>query len=312
MGMMKTPPSYTRAELAEQATRARAELKSSRRAEERLWADFYHAEFEAAYKSAEDVLARTDFLRDLGSEGSAMLKEGLLSILRTMDRPTVSEDDFKTLSGTRTTAARTLAKPEMSEAAMEYIERNLNTDIFPWIANGDAGAPSEADQLAAKRAVAALVAESKTKTAMRNRKSKSQESEVRDAIIKMCGFKEVAFQGELDYLANGPSRGEVFDRETVVGGRKADVVAGIWDGRCLCIECKVSNSEVNSFKRLNHETIEKAETWAKLFGAQCVTCAVLSGVFKADNLMSAQERGVYIFWSHDLEALATFINETKD
>ena len=39
---------------------------------------------------------------------------------------------------------------------------------------------------------------------------------------------------------------------------KAGTVVRLRDRRVMPIECKVSNSEVNSFKRVNHEAAGKA------------------------------------------------------
>ena len=112
-------------------------------------------------------------------------------------------------------------------------------------------------------------------------------------------------------VSEGPRPGEVFRRETRVAGTKADVVLGLFDGRIMCLECKVSNSEVNSYKRLNHEVIDKVAKWTGEFGRQCVPGAVLKGCFKASNLVSAQGEGAFLFWSSSLDSLVDFVNETK-
>lgn len=79
----------------------------------------------------------------------------------------------------------------------------------------------------------------------------------------------------------------------------------------MCVECKVTNSTVNSFKRLNHETVEKASHWYHALGTNGVVCAgLLSGVFSVDNLLAAQSEGVSLFWSHDLESIGSFIRMT--
>jgi hypothetical protein len=78
------------------------------------------------------------------------------------------------------------------------------------------------------------------------------------------------------------------------------------------IECKVSNSAVNSVKRLNREAAGKAESWIGDFGKrQVVPAAVLSGVYKLRNLVDAQERGLHLFWAHDLRALTEWIESTR-
>lgn len=77
----------------------------------------------------------------------------------------------------------------------------------------------------------------------------------------------------------------------------------------LLVECKVSNSEVNSYKRLNHECGDKAAKWRGAFGDEAITAAVLSRVYKLGNLLDAQGgyNPVVIFWEHDLEPLEQFL-----
>ena len=78
------------------------------------------------------------------------------------------------------------------------------------------------------------------------------------------------------------------------------------------MECKVSNSFTNSVKRLNNDVAVKAGQWLHDFGAvQTVPTALLAGVFKLANLEQAQQRGLSIFWSHDLDALVAFVEATR-
>jgi XamI restriction endonuclease len=100
-------------------------------------------------------------------------------------------------------------------------------------------------------------------------------------------------------------------RECMLGERKADVVVRLQDTRLLAIECKVSNSALNSVKRLNNDAAVKADSWLEQFGsAQVVPSAVVSGVFKVLNLEQAQRRGLAVFWAHDLSRLGAFIEST--
>ena len=78
------------------------------------------------------------------------------------------------------------------------------------------------------------------------------------------------------------------------------------------IECKVSNSSTNSVKRLNNDAAVKAVSWKTDFGLrQVVPVAVLSGVYKLHNLMDAQERGLTLFWAHDLAPMTAWIERTR-
>ncbi|WP_322080362.1 XamI family restriction endonuclease, partial [Burkholderia cenocepacia] len=116
---------------------------------------------------------------------------------------------------------------------------------------------------------------------------------------------------KVSVLSDAPAPGE-FCAESDLGGRKADVLVGLWDRRVMPIECKVSNSSTNSVKRLNNDAAVKAETWRKDFGQlQMVPSAVLGGVYKLHNLQDAQRRGLSLFWAHDLNSLTNWISSTK-
>jgi hypothetical protein len=47
------------------------------------------------------------------------------------------------------------------------------------------------------------------------------------------------------------------------------VLIPLWDERKMPIESKVSNSGVNSIKRLNNDAAVKAGKWIHYFGAEC-------------------------------------------
>lgn len=50
-----------------------------------------------------------------------------------MDSPTVSEDDFESLSDTGTAAAGRFQDEQLSSAVPEFLARNHDMDIFPWM-----------------------------------------------------------------------------------------------------------------------------------------------------------------------------------
>ena len=138
---------------------------------------------------------------------------------------------------------------------------------------------------------------------------KRQEEEVVEA-LKSANLVKVKTR-KIGVLSHAPKAGE-FCAESLLGKRKADIIVGLHDGRIMAIECKVSNSAINSVKRLNNDAASKAEEWREDFGtAQIVPAAVLSGVYKLHNLENAQRRGLTLFWSHDLPELITWIESTK-
>lgn len=112
-------------------------------------------------------------------------------------------------------------------------------------------------------------------------------------------------------LAQAPQPGE-FSREAALAGRKADLIVGLWDHRVMPIECKVSNSSINSIKRLNNDAAAKAEAWLTDLGkVQIVPVAVLSGVYGLHSLESAQRRGLTLSWAHRLSDLTAWIERTR-
>lgn len=302
------PRIYGDDELREAAVKLKAEFNAERRAAERELAEFYHNSFSEAFDDVAEILSRSSDLSKLDESGKGLLMDGYLPVMRSMDRPTVSDDDFKCLSGTETSARNRFRDDELASDAIEYLRRNLNMDLFPWIGGDEA--PSEEDRRSACMAVAALIADQKTKTSMRGSSSRTQEDGVREALRVRCGMT-VVDGDSFSILSEGPKPGQVFSRETKVAETKADVVLGLYDGRIMCLECKVSNSTVNSYKRLNHEVLDKVTKWTSAFGRQCVSGAVLKGVFSPANLISAQGEGAYLFWSSDLSALVDFVNGTK-
>lgn len=309
MAGIQQPKTYSEDELDTMSKNMIEEFVRNRHRAEDDLAAYYHSAFTVAKASASEVLDKTANLKDLVSNGQELLIGGYLQTLRSMNRPTVSEDDFKSLSDTGTASAGRFEDEKLSEAALSYLNRNLNKDLFPWLLGEED--PTDIEREAAIVAVAALMADQKTKTSMRGSSSKRQEEVVRSALVEGCGMVLVDGVKEFDYLPNGPRPGQVFAKETKVAGTKADVVLGLYDGRIMCLECKVSNSEVNSYKRLNHEAVDKVKKWSNAFGKQCVSGAVLQGCFKKDNLVSAQSEGAYLFWSSDLAPLVDFVNATK-
>ena len=129
-------------------------------------------------------------------------------------------------------------------------------------------------------------------------------------MLRDIDFTEVSPR-DMPLLDAAPAPGE-FCGESKLGDTRADLVVRLYDRRAMPVECKASNSAVNSFKRLNHEAVGKARAWLAGFGGrQIVPCAVISGVFNPANLETAQAEGLALVWSHRLDDLAEFTEATK-
>ena len=268
-----------------------------------------YSEFFAHFSSVfRDLVERLPALAR-GEDSADTLAE-ILSVgdartaLRYLAAPPVSDDDLKTLAKTKLSAAALRSSPENARHVADLVLRLVDPHRFPWIAESRTPTSDEVER--AVVASAAMVAAQKVSTARRGA-SKLQEEAVK-AVLRSCGFVEDTARPDIGTLVDAPAPNR-FRGECKLGGTKADIVVRLPDQRVLAIECKVSNSAVNSFKRVNHEAVGKARSWRSDFGRrQVVAAAVLSGVFKPANLVSAQDEGLVLFWAFRLDDVADFLS----
>jgi hypothetical protein len=263
------------------------------------------------YRGAiEDLLEMTVDLTQLRELAlNVVTDKALLDALRYLAGPFLSVDDLKVLANVKSLAARTRTErpPDWAETVVETVLLGLDHRRFPWVVEDRE--PEEAERLAATLASAALMATQRIQTARRTESKVEQEAAVRERLLA-ADFEEVP-AGEIPTLHQAPAAGH-FCGESMFGTRKADFVVGLWDGRKMPLECKVSNSETNSIKRLNNDAAVKSVGWLQEFGTvNVVPAAVLAGVFKRVHLTYAQTRGLTLWWAHDLDALADWIEQTR-
>jgi AcrR family transcriptional regulator len=256
----------------------------------------------------EDLLEATVDLTKLSPpEMDVLTDPALLEAVRYLAGPPISKDDLEVLADGSLSPKQLRADPDMALRVVETILVALDRRRFPWVAEGRE--PSEAEREGAALASAALLATQRLSTSRRSESKDAQEQSVADALVR-AGFQEVSTR-TIKTLDNAPREGE-FCRESLFGTRKADFVVGLWDGRKMPVECKVSNSSTNSVKRLNNDAAVKATRWLEEFGTvQTVPVAVIGGVFKAHNLKAAQGSGLTLFWAHNLDAMLDWIELTR-
>lgn len=265
----------------------------------------------AYYRTAiERLLTITNDLADLAAQASAVLSDkDLLYTLRYLAGPPVSTDDLRVLADVQLTSAAVMDDSEEAVRVVETILRGLDHERFTWIAKKRAPRPGE--RRTAVIATAALIASQRVRTGRQTDAPHRQETLVKSQLTA-AGFIEDQPRAIPTVFA-APDMGH-FSGECVVGGsRKADVVVRLWDSRVMPIECKVSNSEINSIKRLTNDAAVKARIWIDDLGRNnVVPVAMLSGVFGLRHLIEAQERGLTLFWAHSLNELLSFIAATKE
>ena len=268
----------------------------------------YTRAFDQYQGAVTDLLDSTASLKQLGDKAVDVLTNpALLEAFRYLAGPPISKDDLAVLADARLSASQLRRDPAMLQRVLRIVEATLDPRRFPWVTEGRE--PTAIERNAAITASAALLAVSRVGTDRRNEGKDRQELAVRDALLQR-DWKLVAPRTVLT-LNQAPGPGE-FCRESLLGSTKADFQVGLRDRRIMPIECKVSNSSTNSVKRLNREATGKAEYWVKEYGARnVVPAAVLSGVYKLHNVNNAQERGLAIFWAHDLAELINWIEDAR-
>lgn len=301
---MIDPPRWTAAQL-EEARRTAIQRFREERFEEPL--ELYLEIFEEYQGHLDDLLESTVDLAELEESALEILSDkDLLWAFRFLAGPPISADDLKTLAEASLAPTRLRGDPEMTRRIVEVVRLGLDRRRFPWVAEGRE--PTEAERNAAVLASAALIATSRIQANRRNLGKKAQEAAVKKTLA--AKLEEVSAR-TINTLDDAPVVGE-FCGESMLGERKADVVVRLWDHRVLAIECKVSNSAVNSIKRLKNDAAAKAEVWTKDFGDRhIVPAAVLSGVYDLHILEDAQARGLSLFWAHALADLTGWIASTK-
>jgi len=297
--MTLSPPRWTLEEFEAGAARGIEAFRDGRMSEAR---EDYTSHFAEARRAVEDLLELTTDLSNLEATGRSAVA-GYLEALRYIAAPPISTDDLETLSGVEERNFETVTGwPAVVGTVMALVDRQR----FPWLLDGRE--PTEAERLAAVTATAAQIAARRIMTARANEAKDAQEALVRSA-LRGAGFTEVSPRA-IATLRTAPKPGE-FCGESMLGSRKADIVVGLWDDRVLAIECKVSNSRLNSVKRIKNDAAVKAKLWIQEFGTQLIVpAAVIAGVFGAPTLLSAQTDGLTIWWSHDIDQMIDWINRT--
>lgn len=304
---MIDPPRWTAERLDADRLRSISDFRKERLEEP---VEDYLRVFDDYRERVEKLLGATDDLTALDEgEFEALSRPELLEAFRYLAGPPISSDDLKVLADAPSLAAAAIRRDEgLARRLIDIVRAVVDRRRFVWVVENRK--PTEAERAAAVTASAALMAVSRVQTNRRGAGKDRQEGLLKKALADR-GLVEVAARG-IPNLTAAPAAGE-FCGESLLGSRKADVVVRLWDERIMPIECKVSNSSTNSVKRLNNDAAAKAVAWRIDFGRrQVVPAALLSGVFKPHNLEEAQDRGLALFWAHDLKALIDWIERTGD
>jgi hypothetical protein len=219
--------------------------------------------------------------------------------------PPISADDLRTLTGS--SLGRKVLDLESASTLIDVLVPTWDQHRMPWLREGRGATDSE--RATAVEVTTALIASERMKTLRRNAPAAIQQNLVSE-VLTQAGFTEVPKPNRiasLDQLERG-----TFCGETLVGpeAAKADRPVRLFDGRLLGIGCKVTNSKINSKKRLLKDIASDAESWRRAFGTSLIPAAVISGVVDLATLKEAQNvRGTFVVWQHNMNPLSEFVRD---
>lgn len=152
-----------------------------------------------------------------------------------------------------------------------------------------------------------FIAPKQAETQKRNRLSAEQESAIVKLLIGLEWTKLPSVT--IDTRAAVPSKH--FMRKTrfataTTTAQEVDIACGFAASYVAAVECKVTNDTTNSVKRVN-DVLKKAAAWKAHWGSFVETAALLQGVIKPEDVQRLTDEGVKVFWSHDLDAFAEWV-----
>lgn len=257
------PRLWTREELARDSARSIEAFVASWKSK---GASAYRGYFAEAVEASQRLLESTEDLHALDSDHLDVRDLYVREVARYLAGPPLSEDDLRIIAG-----VRNLWTPNNAEKVNAVIRSVLDAERFPWLE--ERRRPNPIERREAIRWTARLLAAQKAGTARRSEPSKRQEKTVADRLLAPP-LELVRVPARAIWSIRDIDAGR-FCGQSEVGGSRADLTIGLRD-RIRAIECKVSNSEVNSYKRLNHEVGDKAARWKLAFGDQVIPAAVLA------------------------------------
>lgn len=307
------PAGWTADEIAGDCATSRDAFRSRRLETPRA---AYDLEFNKSREAADYVIRNLDQILRLPPD-----QELLASIVADVDRfvalryltgPPISLDDLETLLDASVNPSALRRDQALATRLVSLLRTNADNHRFPWIDSDRSPSPEEFEAGRLASAVAAAI-----QGAQRTRRGDETE-QVEGAVVMLLtrdlGFSQVpAPKTSIDpegYRTQAPQPGS-FMRRATLGGDNGDFVIGLWNSRILALECKSSNSEINSRKRLNKEAVKNAQNWTATFGQLVLPGVVLRGVFKPSYVGEAQRVPMSVFWWHRLEDLAGFISSSR-
>ncbi|WP_426683760.1 XamI family restriction endonuclease [Xanthomonas translucens pv. undulosa] len=261
-----------------------------------------------ARRSIKEALRASKYLEEIKAAALADLEH--TRVFRYALAPPLSKDQFALCypisKDIRKRQERALAT---ANAFAQSIEDRRDKALTPWLSAGRKPTSQELKKFF--WAIAPLLAQQQFATAQRNRLARLQESQI-VAILNECGWMKLP-SSLLDTKAALPKKHYMHKTRfatSTTTPQEVDVALGLPGTVVLAMECKVSNDETNSVKRVN-DVLKKAHAWKDHWGSFVKTAAVLQGVIGAKDVMRLLDGGVEVFWSHDLPRFERWLSQNS-
>lgn len=248
---------------------------------------------------------------NLANVESALLESGAHSlVLRHLTAPPLSQDQFKLKCPGWSKGGEKSGRPASQEAAEEVskvFDEWRDRALTPWLNTSRKASKREVEKLT--RSCAPLLASQSVNTARRNRLAARQEMAVIN-ILDQLGWTKMHSK-LIDQRADIPPKHFMHKTRfatNTAAPQEVDIACGLSGSYVAAMECKVTNDETNSVKRIN-DVIKKATAWREHWGSFVTTVAVLEGVIAAKDVQRLVDGGVVVFWSHDLDPLFNWLKE---
>ena len=298
---------WSHVEIASDVADATAEFRARRLGEP---LERYLSAFDGSQAGTRQLITQLNHLLTDADGGSTFLQtlwgtEAGRIGYRYLGAPPISTDDLETLAEAKLSAAAAQDIAGKRQRLIAVMRAIIDPRRFPWVA--EQRAPTEAELNAAVLATTTLIASQRVQTLRRGDEKSMVEGAVKGLLVGMGWQPAARPPNGIQNLLNDSPPPKHFLSQINLGSDNADVVVRLGDGRLLAIECKGSNSEINSRKRLNKEAVKNAQAWLARFGDQVVPAVALQGVFKGSYVAEAQATPMLIFWSHRLDDLRSLV-----
>lgn len=253
------------------------------------------------------ALKASSYLTDIS--GALQLNGAHNRVFRHILAPPVSQDQFKLLCPIYSKAKENRGTP-MSKAEADAVAKTIsisrNHRLTKWLDRTTKPRPAEIRALL--HTVAPLLSYQSVATMRRNHLAAQQEREVIE-LLAGKGWQQLS-AGVIQTLTDVPTKHFAHKTRfaTTTLPQEVDIACGMGQTVVLAMECKVTNDQTNSVKRVN-DVLKKAKAWQDHWGSFVQTAALLQGVIAYKDVNRLLAANVKVFWSHRLDDFSAWIDQ---